>query len=172
MLIHIHHNIWQFWCFSEVENLHSASILFHHRERDQSIQTILTSYLMNAIPGQSGCWNPLILLYVTLSMLSPCCCIPLQFWGSKSSLRVITQEWCNLVCWALCQHVLCLHVFNIGGKWLRKVLIKTFKVLAAMDLFISEAIAKATHLHFQYVILQGFSLWPMLHSVYQWVQCP
>lgn len=64
LLIHIHHDIWQFSCFSEVETLHSDSILFHHREKDQSIQTILTSYLMNAIPGQSGCWNPLILLYV------------------------------------------------------------------------------------------------------------
>lgn len=57
--------------------LHPASSQ-KKRSKNSVKQLILTIHLVNEITGPSGCWDPLILLYVTLFMLSPCSCMPLS----------------------------------------------------------------------------------------------
>lgn len=111
LLIRMHHDVWQFWCFSEVENLHSASILFHHRERDQRIQTINSYFLPYECNSR------------TVRMLDSPCSVnaaaysSLQLWGSRVNLHweLLPKDdvtWCAEVSASMCS--VCMYLTEEG----------------------------------------------------------
>lgn len=127
---------------------------------------------MSETAGQSGCRDPLILPYGPLSTLSPRCCVPLSAaWElpDKCPQGVITRGATDPLCWAAHQHTLCGHGWSAGGKRLRSYR-KPLRFWWEWASFIPKA--RATHLHCYCVILQGFSLRPMLHSIYHWARSP
>lgn len=128
---------------------------------------------MSETAGQSGCWDPLILPYGPLSTLSPRCCVPLSaVWElpDKCPQGGITRG----------QRTRCAELPTSTrstatdgaqeGKGSDRSYRKPLRFWWEWASFIPKA--RATHLHCYCVILQGFSVRPMLPSIYHWARSP